>query len=410
MVSPKLEVLAIIPARGGSKGIPRKNIRDFAGYPLIAYSTMAALTSRYVTRAIVSTDDQEIAEVARQLGAEVPFLRPDSIAEDLTQDLPVFQHALQTLYETEGYQPELIIQLRPTSPIRPVGLVDEAVETLLNHPDADSVRGVVPSGQNPYKMWKVDPESGYLKGLIPVNGLAEPYNAPRQSLPETFWQTGHIDVIRTEVILYKNSMSGNRIVPVFISPDYTVDLDRPADWPKAEWLVWNAGLDMVTPGNHRRPLPDPVKLVVFDFDGVMTDNRVFINEQGLESVAANRGDGMGIGLLKKAGVAALILSKEVNPVVSARSQKLAIPCIQAVDDKPLVLKKYMKENGFDPQQVIFVGNDINDVPCFPIVGCALAVADSHPSALRQADIILQNKGGYGAVREICDRILSDLRK
>ncbi len=410
MVSPKKEVLAIIPARGGSKGIPRKNIRDFAGYPLIAYSIMAALSSRYVTRTIVSTDDQEIAEVARQFGAEVPFLRPASIADDLALDLPVFQHALQTLLETEGYRPDLVIQLRPTSPIRPVGLVDEAIEILLSNPKADSVRGVVPSGQNPYKMWRVDSESGFIKGLLVVDGLAEPYNAPRQSLPETYWQTGHIDVIRPEIILNNNSMSGKNIMPVFINPDSTVDLDKPADWQKAEWLVWYAGLDMVTPGNLRRPLPNPVKLVVFDFDGVMTDNRVFVSEQGLESVAANRGDGMGIGLLKKAGVAALILSKEVNPVVKARSQKLSIPCIQAVDDKPLVLIKYMQENGYLPEQVIFVGNDINDVPCFPIVGCALAVADAHPSALRQADIILQNKGGYGAVREICDRILSDLRK
>ncbi len=410
MVSAKKEILAVIPARGGSKGIPRKNIRDFAGYPLIAYSIMAALSSRYVTRTIVSTDDKEIADVARQFGAEVPFLRPASISDDIALDLPVFQHALQTLSKSEGYRPDLVLQLRPTSPIRPVGLVDEAIEILLNNPEADSVRGVVPSGQNPYKMWKVNSETGYIKGLMAVDGMAEPYNSPRQCLPETYWQTGHIDVIRPKVILDLNSMSGKNILPVYINPDYTVDIDKPSDWLKAEWMVWYAGLDMVTPGNHRRCLPDPVKLVVFDFDGVMTDNRVFVNEQGLESVAANRGDGMGIGMLKKAGVAALILSKEVNPVVKARSQKLDIPCIQAVEDKPLVLSKYMHENGYLPEQVIFVGNDINDVPCFPIVGCALAVADAHVSALRQADIVLQNKGGYGAVREICDRILSSLSK
>ncbi len=165
MVKERVEVLAIIPARGGSKGIPRKNIRDFAGYPLIAYSIHAALTSKYVTRTIVSTDDIEIAEVAKQFGAEVPFLRPAEFADDLSLDLPVFRHALETLQKNEGYKPDLVVQLRPTSPIRPVNLVDSAIEAILNNPHADSVRGVVPSGQNPHKMWKFNREQG-LTGRI----------------------------------------------------------------------------------------------------------------------------------------------------------------------------------------------------------------------------------------------------
>jgi N-acylneuraminate cytidylyltransferase len=258
-------------------------------------------------------------------------------------------------------------------------------------------------------MWKVNPKSGLLEGLIKVPGLEEPYNAPRQALPETFWQTGHIDVIKPVVILEQGSMSGKNILPVFIDPDFTVDLDKPSDWIKAEWIVWYAGLTMVTPGNYRRSLPATVELIVFDFDGVMTDNRVFVNQDGIESVAANRGDGMGITLLREAGIPTLVLSKEVNPVVQARCKKLKMPFIQGIDDKPAVLKKYLAENGINPSHVIFVGNDINDVPCFPVVGCAVVVADSHVSALRQADIILQNKGGYGAVREICDLALQSTK-
>src|SRR5512140_3943973 len=113
------DTLAIIPARGGSKGIPRKNIRDVAGYPLIAYSIAAGLQARTVTRVIVSTDDEEIAAVAREWGAETPFLRPAEFAQDKTTDLPVFEHALKWLEEVEGYHPDVIVQLRPTSPIRP---------------------------------------------------------------------------------------------------------------------------------------------------------------------------------------------------------------------------------------------------------------------------------------------------
>src|ERR1700690_1989737 len=134
------EVLAIIPARGGSKGIPHKNIRNFAGYPLIAWSIAAGKQSKLATRVLVSTDDEEIASIARQYGAEVPFLRPVELAQDNTLDLPVFEHALKWLEEIEEYKPEIVIQLRPTSPIRPRGCVDEAVSILLEHPRANCVR------------------------------------------------------------------------------------------------------------------------------------------------------------------------------------------------------------------------------------------------------------------------------
>ncbi|TLN21545.1 acylneuraminate cytidylyltransferase family protein, partial [bacterium] len=218
------EVLAIIPARGGSKGIPRKNIREFGGYPLIAYSIAASLQAETVTRVIVSTDDEEIAAVARAWGAETPFLRPAEFAQDNTLDLPVFQHVLRWLAENEGYHPDVVVQLRPTSPVRPVGLVDEAVRCLLDHPEADSVRGVVPAGQNPHKMWRIDPESGRMKNLIDVPGIPEPYNAPRQALPPVYWQTGHIDAIRPRAILEANSMSGQVVLPVMVDPRYTVDI------------------------------------------------------------------------------------------------------------------------------------------------------------------------------------------
>src|SRR5512134_1933665 len=180
------EIIALIPARGGSKGIPRKNIRNFAGYPLIAWSIAAAKQAACVTRVIVSTDDEEIAAVAREYGAETPFLRPSELAQDDTTDLPVFEHALQWLEQNEGYRPEIIVQLRPTSPVRPQDCVDSSVNILLAHPDADCVRGVVPAGQNPHKMWRFSGEDGPMMPLLAVDGIAEPYNAPRQVLPPVY--------------------------------------------------------------------------------------------------------------------------------------------------------------------------------------------------------------------------------
>jgi N-acylneuraminate cytidylyltransferase len=398
------EVLAVIPARGGSKGIPRKNIRLFAGHPLIAYSIEAGLSAQMVTRVIVSTDDEEIAETARRYGAETPFLRPEEFAQDRSLDLPVFTHALAWLEAHEGYRPDVVVQLRPTSPVRPPCLVDEAVSLLLDHPNADSVRGVVPAGQNPHKMWRIDPESGQMRPLLAVEGIAEPYNAPRQALPPVYWQTGHIDAIRPRVFA-QGSMSGSVVLPVMIDPAYTVDIDSPKDWARSEWLVWHSDLDIVYPGRRRRPMPERVDLLVLDFDGVLTDNRVWTDQDGRETVAANRSDSLGLELLRKAGVPSLVISKEVNPVVAARCRKMKVEYLQGIDDKATVLAQLLHERGLDAAHVVYVGNDTNDLPCFPIAACAIAVADAHPAVLRAADIVLALRGGHGAVREVCDLLL-----
>lgn len=241
-----MNILAFIPARGGSKSIPHKNIKPFGGIPLIAYSIAVGLKSKLVNRVIVSTDDKEIAEVARKWGAEVPFMRPSELAADDTPDLPVFQHGLSWLKEHENYVPDLVVQLRPTSPLRPPDLTDTAIKILLKDKASDSVRAVVPSGQNPYKMWQIT-SKGYINSLLKVPNLLEPYNAPRQKLPQTYWQTGHIDVIRYKTIMEKNSMSGSHILPLILAPSYAADLDNESDWKYAEWLIENLKLPFVRP-------------------------------------------------------------------------------------------------------------------------------------------------------------------
>lgn len=399
------EVLAIIPARGGSKSIPRKNVRLFAGHPLLAFSIAAALQAETVTRTIISTDDEEMAQIARSLGAEAPFIRPAEHAQDNTLDLPVFEHALTWLAKHEGYKPDIVVQLRPTSPLRPRGLVDEAVQLLLKNPKADSARGVVPSGQNPYKMWRVDTD-GVMQPLLKVKGIAEPYNAPRQQLPAAFWQTGHVDAIRSSVILKKHSMSGDVILPVMVDPAYTVDIDTMSDWQRGEWLATSGELDAVWPGPLPRPYPKQVKLLVLDFDGVLSDNRVWVDQEGKESIAANRSDGLGLRQLQETGVKVFVLSREENPVVARRCEKLGIGHRQGIKAKGEALQQLLAELQIAAEHTVFLGNDTNDLPCFPIAGCAVAVADSHPAVLQQADQRLSQQGGHGAVRELCDLIMA----
>lgn len=241
----KSKIVAVIPARGGSKSIPGKNIRSLGGLPLIAYSIAAGLQSKYINRVIVSTDSPEIAEVAREFGAETPFLRPAKLAGDTVTDFPVFGHVVRWLEDEDAYQAEVLVQLRPTSPFRPPGLVDQAIETLLAYPEADSVRGITPSGQNPYKMWRI--EQGILQPLL-RSEFQEPYNMPRQALPETFWQTGHIEVIRRSTIISKKSLTGEMILPCLVPPEYAIDLDNLWQWDFAEHVLEKWNLEIVAPG------------------------------------------------------------------------------------------------------------------------------------------------------------------
>ncbi|HRJ74379.1 MAG TPA: acylneuraminate cytidylyltransferase [Anaerolineales bacterium] len=401
------DILALIPARGGSKGIPRKNIRSFAGYPLIAWSIAAAKQSELVTRVIVSTDDEEIAKVAREWGAEAPFLRPAEFAQDNTTDLPVFEHALKWLEDVEGYRPDIIIQLRPTSPIRPKNMLDDAIRILQNHKDADCVRGVVVAGQNPFKMWRFNGEDKPLNPLLEVDGIKEPYNAPRQILPPVYWQTGHIDVIRIETISQKKSLTGDVIYPLVIDSKYTVDIDTLSDWAKYEALIYS-GLEVVSPGKDRKQMPEIIKLIICDFDGVVTDNSVITDQDGKESVLASRSDSMHIKTLKEKGIEMMILSSEPNNVVQARAKKMGVESIHGIgmQDKGRVMREILEKKNIKAENVIYIGNDLNDLPCFEIAGWSVAVADAYPEVIRAADFVLTKNGGHGAIRELCEIILN----
>lgn len=235
-----MEVLAIIPARGGSKGIPRKNVVELLGRPLLWWSVRSALDAETVTRTVLSTDDAQMADVGREAGAEVPFLRPAELAGDDVLDLPVFEHVLTTLARTEGYRPDLVVHLRPTSPLRPPGLVDEGVRTLAADPAADSLRAVTVPANNPFKMWRI--VDGVLVPLVD-SGIPEQYNQPRQALPAAYWQTGTLDVMRPATILEQHSMTGRRILPMVIDPELAVDIDDPVSLAVAEERCRRFGLD-----------------------------------------------------------------------------------------------------------------------------------------------------------------------
>ena len=217
-------VLALIPARGGSKGIPRKNLQRIAGQPLVALAVRCAQRARLIDRVIVSTDDDAIAATARRAGAEVPFLRPSALARDATPDWPVFRHALAWLWRQERYRPEIVVHVRPTAPLRRPEDLDRAVRLLRAHPEADCVRSVSPAAQHPRKMWRIG-RGGRLTPWAQANGLREAYNLPRQRLEAVYAHNGVVDAIRTRTIEGQRSMTGRVILPLVTPTGVSVDID-----------------------------------------------------------------------------------------------------------------------------------------------------------------------------------------
>ena len=214
------EILAIIPARSGSKGIPHKNIYNFNGKPLIAHSIEQACNCSEINRVIVSTDSEEYIEISKKYGAEAPFIRPQSIANDSSTDFEVFEHALNYLVEKEKYRPDIIVHLRPTYPTRRIVDIKNAIKMLSKDKSLDSVRSIVESIETPYKMWLIENEYE-LKNII-SNGK-ESYNMPRQSLPKTYIQNACIDVVRFETIMLKHSMTGNKIGGYIMDKNEDID-------------------------------------------------------------------------------------------------------------------------------------------------------------------------------------------
>jgi len=220
--------VALVPARGGSKGVPGKNIRLLGGHPLIAYSVAAARLSSVIDRVVVSTDSPEIARVAEHYGAEVPFLRPAELARDTSPDLEFVRHAIEWFERYEQYRPEWIIQLRPTTPLRDPILISAALQAIVARHDATALRSVHELSEPPQKMMGI--EDGWLIGLFPHDPRPEYYNLPRQSFPTAYHPNGYVDVVRPSVVMVGQSLHGQRILGFVTPPAIEIDLPESLEY------------------------------------------------------------------------------------------------------------------------------------------------------------------------------------
>lgn len=224
-----MKILCLIPARSGSKSLPHKNIKMVNGKPLLAYSIEQAKNSKYKMRIIVSTDSREYANIANKYCAETPFLRPDEISQDDSTDYQFIKHAIDWLKENENYNPDIILQLRPTQPARKVSDIDKCLDIFIeNYDNIDSLRTVIEVEKTPYKMYTIN-ENKLIPMFDKYNDNIEPYNMGRQYLPKTYLHNGYIDILKP-YLLEKGMISGQNIYPYVMNKDDTIDIDTIEDF------------------------------------------------------------------------------------------------------------------------------------------------------------------------------------
>jgi N-acylneuraminate cytidylyltransferase len=385
-----VNTIALIPARGGSKGIPGKNIRPLCGKPLIGWTIEAALKSKYVDRVVVSTDDPGIANAASSFGADV-VIRPAEISGDMASSEAALLHTLTYIEREEGYRPEIIVFLQCTSPLTIHEDIDGTVEALLSE-HADSALAVTPFH---YFLWRKNEHGKSIE--INHDKRKRPL---RQDRDLQFLETGAVYVMKAEGFIRAKHRFFGKTAMYVMPPERSLEIDEPIDLKIAEvFLREQMQKDKFS------LLPNPVAALVLDFDGVFTDNRVVVAQDGKEAVVCDRSDGLGISQLKRKGLPILVISTEKNPVIEARCRKLSLSFQQDLINKAEALRKYLDSEVIDAKEVVYLGNDVNDLECMRMVRCAVAVADAHPAVLAEADIILERPGGSGAIRELSDMIL-----
>lgn len=415
---------AIIPARGGSVGLPGKNLARVGGVPLIARAVRVALAAERIDRVVVSTDDPEIADAARAAGAEIVD-RPAELSGSTASSEAALLHALEHLERRDAAGAPAPDprgedgEDRRRDHERPVTVFIQATSPFIDPADLDAAIGRVASGERDVVfsgaathvfLWRDDADAD---SAIGVNHAASRRLRRQEREPE-YLETGAFYVFATDGFRSAGHRFFGRIGIQPVDADHAIEIDELADLERARALAAHVDRGLAasarpgsTPGAHgvHGPRID-VDALVTDFDGVHTDDTVMVDQLGRESVRVSRSDGAGIARLRKAGIPVLILSAEENPVVGRRAEKLGVECAQGVGEKGSVLREWAERRGIRLDRIAYLGNDRGDLPALDLVGWPVAVPDAAAEALAAARHVLTNAGGHGAVRELADLILA----
>lgn len=385
--------VAIIPARGGSKGVPRKNLRTVGGVPLVVRAIRAARDAAGIDLVVVSTDDDEIAAVSAAAGARV-VRRPAEISGDTASSESAILHAVDEI-EAAGERVGIIAFVQATSPFLPSAALAGAVAEVR----ADRADSVFSAHETYGFLWRRG--SGAEGDQATAINHEAAHRPRRQDREPHYLETGAFYVFRAEAFRTSRHRFFGRIRIAEV-PEWTaIEIDD------AQQLRIADALAAVHDRAGEAPGRIDVRAVVTDFDGVHTDDTAIIDADGGERVRVSREDGMGVALLRRAGIPMLILSTEQNPVVRARAEKLRVPVLHGIDDKEQALRAWATDAGIRLDDIAYLGNDVNDLPAMRIVGWPVAVANAHPRVLAAARVVLTRTGGNGAVRELVERVLPD---
>ncbi|MGW9631135.1 cytidylyltransferase domain-containing protein [Agromyces sp. NPDC055520] len=391
---------AIIPARGGSVGLPGKNLARVGGVALIARAVRAALAAERIDRVVVSTDDHGIAEAARAAGAEI-VERPSELSGPTASSESALLHALDAL-EPLG----ALDRAAGQSEALPITVFIQATSPFIDPADLDAAIARVAAGERDVVfsaapthvfLWR-DEASGSAVG---VNHSSTGRLRRQDRAPEHL-ETGAFYVVDTEGFRSAGHRFFGRIGIQPVDADHAIEIDDLADLERARALA--PRIDRALAASAR--LQIDVDALVTDFDGVHTDDTVMVDQLGRESVRVSRSDGAGIARLRAAGIPVLVLSAEQNPVVGRRAEKLGVECAQGVAEKGAVLREWAERRGIRLDRIAYLGNDRGDLPALELVGWPVAVPDAAPEALAAARHVLSRTGGRGAVRELAELILA----
>ena len=420
-------VLAVIPARGGSKGVPAKNLAPVGGVPLVARAVRECRAARLVTDVVVSTDDQAIAAAAREAGAEV-VLRPAAIAGDTATSEAAVLHAVDAHEALHGAVVDVVLLVQCTSPFIVREDIDGVAGAIVEN-GADTAVTVAPFHGFIWRDAESAESAESAEDVVAAGSLAEhdaavgggygvnhdkSFRPRRQDRPQDLLETGAAYAMEAAGFRKHQHRFFGRTELVRTDPARVLEIDDPHDLARARTLAPLFDADLPQALNFARaggtpigalPTADDIDAVVLDFDGTQTDDRVLVDSDGREFVSVHRGDGLGIAALRDSGLKMLILSTEQNPVVAARARKLKLPVQHGIDRKDLALKQWCEEQGIAPERVLYVGNDVNDLPCFALVGWPVAVASAHDVVRGAARAVTTVPGGDGAIREIASWIL-----
>lgn len=378
-------VVAIIPARGGSKGVPGKNLRRVGGRSLVERAIDACRAARLIDEVYVSTDDGQIAGAAETAGGKV-IMRPAELSDDAASSETALLHALDQLTMVCD-QPEVLVFVQCTSPFIAPEDLDRAADMIIRD-HADSVFSAVTSYDF---LWRANDGSGLVSGQNHDPAV----RIRRQEREPDFRETGAFYVMSVAGFKTAQHRFFGRTGVVLVPELTAVDVDHLHD------LALAGALAQLIESPHEID----VDAVITDFDGVHTDDSATVTEDGRESVRVSRADGLGVERLRSVGIPMLIVSKEINRVVQARAAKLGVEVRYGVEDKRQVVSDWLAARQLNGDRAAYLGNDVNDLGPMALVGWPIAVADSHPAVRQAARLVLARSGGHGAVRELCDLVV-----